>query len=196
MRYPPGHNQQTRQRILDAAARVFRRDGFHAGGIQEVMKEANLTKGAFSQHFPSKEALLAQAFAAVLEQKMSALFAAGEGKEGAEWVHAVIGRYLSPEHVENVENGCPVPPLLSEIGRLGDEPRAAFTQKMRSGARKFTAHLTDDANGKAQEKALAAMAACYGALALARAVDDHAFAGRILNGVRHFLQRNLNSAGE
>lgn len=60
MRYPAGHKERTRARIVRAAARVFRREGYHAAGLDKVMEEAGLTAGGFYAHFGSKEALLAE----------------------------------------------------------------------------------------------------------------------------------------
>ena len=50
-----------RTRIMVAAARLFRQRGFDDVTVADVMKEAGLTHGAFYGHFPSKEALIAEA---------------------------------------------------------------------------------------------------------------------------------------
>ena len=47
MRYPPDHRQKTYERILDAAAVVFRRHGYQASSVDQVMNEAGLTPGGF-----------------------------------------------------------------------------------------------------------------------------------------------------
>ncbi len=39
MRYPAGHREQTRAKILQAACRVFRRQGYHAAGVDTVMSD-------------------------------------------------------------------------------------------------------------------------------------------------------------
>jgi AcrR family transcriptional regulator len=57
---------RTRQHLLDAAALVFARRGFHAASIDGVAEEANYTKGAVYSNFGSKEAL----FLAVLEARL------------------------------------------------------------------------------------------------------------------------------
>ena len=54
MRYASGHKEQTRAKIVKAAGKVFRRDGFHAAGVDKVMEEAGLTAGGFYAHFASK----------------------------------------------------------------------------------------------------------------------------------------------
>ncbi|MFI7016153.1 ScbR family autoregulator-binding transcription factor [Streptomyces sp. NPDC050164] len=48
---------RTRRVILEAAAAVFDELGYEAATISEVLKRADVTKGAFYFHFPSKEDL-------------------------------------------------------------------------------------------------------------------------------------------
>ena len=61
MRYAPEHNDATRERILEAASRLFRQHGIAAVGLAKIMAEAGLTVGTFYTHFKSKEALLREA---------------------------------------------------------------------------------------------------------------------------------------
>src|SRR5713226_7690587 len=49
---------RTRERLLDAAADVFARRGFHAASLDEVADEAGLTKGAVYSNFTSKDDLI------------------------------------------------------------------------------------------------------------------------------------------
>jgi AcrR family transcriptional regulator len=49
---------ETRTRLLEAAARVYTRDGFGGATLDEVAAEAGFTKGAVYAHFGSKENLL------------------------------------------------------------------------------------------------------------------------------------------
>lgn len=66
MRFEKGHKVATRRHIVDVASKSFRRDGVSAAGIAGIMSEAGLTKGAFSPHFESKEALVPEALASAL----------------------------------------------------------------------------------------------------------------------------------
>src|SRR5215207_7239218 len=52
---------RNRERILDAAAQLFRERGFEGIGVADLMKEAGLTHGGFYGHFSSKEDLVAEA---------------------------------------------------------------------------------------------------------------------------------------
>src|ERR1700761_6568220 len=50
------------RKIVAAAGNLFRSRGYDAVGIADVMKAAGLTQGGFYKHFPSKEALAAEAW--------------------------------------------------------------------------------------------------------------------------------------
>lgn len=50
--------EDTRSRILDAAARLFHEQGFHATGVSTILREANINPGSLYNLFPSKDALL------------------------------------------------------------------------------------------------------------------------------------------
>lgn len=60
-----GHSQaekaESRERILEVAARQIRQGGLDSVSIAEIMKAANLTHGGFYGHFPSRAALIAAA---------------------------------------------------------------------------------------------------------------------------------------
>ncbi|MEV4131001.1 TetR family transcriptional regulator [Dactylosporangium sp. NPDC049742] len=47
-----------RQRLLDAATRVFYAEGIHAVGVDRIIAEAGVTRVTFYRHFPSKEDLI------------------------------------------------------------------------------------------------------------------------------------------
>src|SRR5215207_1474658 len=48
---------RTREELIDAAERLFTRDGFHATSVDAVADEAGYTKGAVYSNFDSKEGL-------------------------------------------------------------------------------------------------------------------------------------------
>ncbi|WP_432734334.1 TetR/AcrR family transcriptional regulator [Ralstonia solanacearum] len=49
---------QTREHLLDAARRLFVRDGFGGASLRDIAQEAGYSQGAFYSNFPSKEAIL------------------------------------------------------------------------------------------------------------------------------------------
>ncbi|MGE3803077.1 MAG: TetR/AcrR family transcriptional regulator [Gemmataceae bacterium] len=181
MRYGPEHKAQTRERILEAAARVFRRQGYAGTGIDAVMAEAGLTAGAFYAHFASKEALFAEIVPHALEQTSTLTGADFAELQGPDWARAVARRYLSKAHCNHVEKGCPLPPLLAEVSR-SPAARQAFEQKLQE----LLVKVADKLPGK-EEEMLALLSLLVGGMTLARAVEDENVATRILEACRQFI---------
>src|SRR5215471_16159130 len=71
-------------RILDAAMRVFRRQGFRRSSIEQAAEEAGLTRQALYHHFKSKEALFRGAIARLYERALAAEAAAAKAAEEAD----------------------------------------------------------------------------------------------------------------
>ena len=49
-----------REQLLDTAERLFYAEGFHATGIDRIVTEAGVVRMTLYNHFPSKEALVAE----------------------------------------------------------------------------------------------------------------------------------------
>lgn len=66
--------QETRTRILEAAVKVFATKGYHDAKVDDIVSEAQTSKGAFYFYFPSKQDIfiaLSDTFADLLENKLS-----------------------------------------------------------------------------------------------------------------------------
>jgi TetR/AcrR family transcriptional regulator, transcriptional repressor for nem operon len=186
MRYAAGHREQTRAKILRAAGKVFRRQGYHAAGVDKVMEEAGLTAGGFYAHFASKEALLAEVLAPAASGALH--------DEHIEYLtdracaEAFVDRYLSLEHVVKTEDGCPLPPLVSEVARAGESVKASFEASLRGLATRLQGQ---DGGEVSEDRAFAVVALCVGGLGIARSVEDEALAERILAACRDLARLGI-----
>jgi TetR/AcrR family transcriptional regulator, transcriptional repressor for nem operon len=188
MRYAAGHKEKTRANIVKAAGKVFRREGYHAAGVDKVMEEAGLTAGGFYAHFVSKEALLAATLEPTAAEVGGRRDKELEGVASRAWVEAFIERYLAPRHMRNTEEGCPLPALASEVARAGDPVKASFEAVVRG----FAARLMEGLGAQlSEERALAIVALCVGGLGVARSVKDDALAERILASCRELARASL-----
>src|SRR5215468_469643 len=61
MPYPAGHREQTRERIIESARKLFNQRGFESVSVNEIMSEAGLTRGGFYSYFASKSDLYVEA---------------------------------------------------------------------------------------------------------------------------------------
>lgn len=189
MRYPAGHKEQTRAKILRAAGKVFRREGYHAAGVDKVMEEVGLTAGGFYAHFESKESLLAEMLAPAAAEAGALRDQELEEVAGRAWVEAFVECYLRPSHLTKTEEGCPLPALVSEIARTGGPVKASFEAIIRDLAARLRSQAGPE--GLTEDRALAILALCIGGLGVARSVNDRAFAEQILAACRDLATAGL-----
>ena len=162
-RMSAAEKKKSHERILEAAARLFRERGVEATSVADVMKAAGLTHGGFYKHFPSKQALVVAAFRRAAEELLAEAEAAPEGPARAAARANYIARYLSPEHVDDAGHGCPLAALGADISRLNGPERAEA-----SGTLERMAALLDTGGQERGEKGLAVMALLLGTITLAR----------------------------
>ena len=62
-------SQETREQLLASAEKCFSQSGYDATGVAEICADAQMSKGAFYHHFPSKHAV----FMALLENWLKLL---------------------------------------------------------------------------------------------------------------------------
>ncbi|MGF6755887.1 TetR/AcrR family transcriptional regulator [Paraburkholderia sp. GAS42] len=162
----------THERIVEVAARAIRRSGYDGTGVADIMKEAGLTHGGFYAHFPSREALLAEAAdrAGAEAVALSEHIAASVPPEQA--LPSMVRAYLSKEHFEGIETGCPVSALGSEMPRQAPVVRRAATRRIKEMIDVVARQLPDWGQPGAHEQALMTVATMVGTMVLARAVDD------------------------
>ncbi|EEA04384.1 transcriptional regulator, TetR family [Burkholderia sp. H160] len=162
----------THERIVEVAARAIRRSGYDGTGVADIMKEAGLTHGGFYAHFPSREALLAEAAdrAGAEAVALSEQIAASVPQEQA--LPSMVRAYLSKEHRDAVETGCPVSALGSEMPRQAPVVRRAATRRIKEMIDVVARQLPDWGQPGAHEQALLTVATMVGTMVLARAVDD------------------------
>jgi AcrR family transcriptional regulator len=173
MPYTAEHKQRTRERIVESARVLFNRRGFEQVSIDDVMKEAGLTRGGFYKHFESKDELYA---AAVESFKTCNPFgrqlAASSDPPSDPRVIArmLVDLYLSDETLADVDQHCPLIALPSDVARAGLKPRASYTMLVANMSDTFRAALEPAPD--AERKALLMVSLCVGGMVIARTTDD------------------------
>jgi len=184
-RYGKEHKLATRQRIIETAGRRFKRSGIDGSGVATLMGDAGLTNGAFYAHFESKEDLVATAVSDQLREQREQLAAVAPGRAGVE---QIVRAYLSPEHRDNPEEGCPSAALLDEIGRCGEPTRQVYTDSVLAIMGDFATRLTPEDPASARTTVLSVYALMVGTLQLSRALTDRGLADELLEqGIRNAL---------
>jgi TetR/AcrR family transcriptional repressor of nem operon len=185
VRYGKQHKQATRQRILETAGRRLKRDGIDGSGIATLMADAGLTNGAFYAHFASKQELVATAVADQLRNQRESLGTLAPGRAGVE---QYVREYLSVQHRDNPDDGCPSAALLDEIGRCPDATKHAYTDGLLAVIDDIAARLAPDDPPSARAKTLSVFALMVGTLQLSRALADPQLANEVLEqGIHNAL---------
>lgn len=185
MRYDTTHKQATRQRIISAAGRRLKSDGIDGSGVATLMADAGLTNGAFYAHFNSKDDLVATVVADQLRVQRESLGALVPGRAGIE---QFLRWYLSVEHRDNRDDGCPSAALLDEIGRSTEATRKAYTDGLMEMADDIASRVAPHDPQSARVAVLGVFAMVIGTLQLSRALTDPLLADAILEqGIQNAL---------
>lgn len=169
-----------RQKILEAAGRLFRARGFESVTVAEVMKAAGLTHGGFYGHFKSKDDLIAQTVA-------HALAASAPGESD---LSRFADAYLSSKHCADLAGGCATAGLGAETIRQSPEARAAMTAGLRGQIERLSRSAPGATAQERRQAAIGSWAAMVGAVILARLSDDPALSEEMLEQTRAWIDRD------
>lgn len=161
---------QTRQRILEAAGRGFRRNGFGGIGVDGLAKQAGMTSGAFYAHFPSKEVAFQESVVAGITELRQAIRSL-QKRHGTRWIEAFVDFYLGDKRTCELGDSCVMQSLLPEVGRADPHVKAAIEPHMNAVAKTIADGLPTSRQGSRMDRAWALMALLSGGVTLARAMD-------------------------
>jgi AcrR family transcriptional regulator len=183
MRYSAEHSQETRTRIIDAAGRLFRKEGYGGSGIDGLTKAAGVTNGAFYGHFKSKREAFRTAVVAGL-QELRTNIAALKAARAATWLNTFVEFYLGPKRTCEIGESCTVPNLSPDVMRADDETRSAYQAELLGIVGEISAGLDGDSESAKFDRAVALLALLSGGVTLARAVTDPELSERIAAAVK------------
>jgi AcrR family transcriptional regulator len=164
----------TRQRIVDTSADLFRRQGYAATGVKQIVTEARAPFGSLYHFFPGgKEQLGAEAIrvsGAIYELLIPAVF------DPAPDVVTGVRDFFdgAAEHLVETDyaDACPIATVALEVSSSSEALREAcaevFESWIAAGTPRFLAAGIDEA--PARELTIAMIAALEGAFVLARAL--------------------------
>ncbi len=181
----------THERIVSVAARAIRRSGYGGTGVADIMKEAGLTHGAFYSHFTSREAMLAEAASKACAESAAAAAEVMASVPPGMALKTMLGAYLSRDHVDHTETGCPLAALGSETSRQAPEVRRVATRHIKAMIDLVARESADWGQHGAHERALVTLSTMVGAVLLARAVDEPGLA----DSLREAALKHLTPVG-
>jgi AcrR family transcriptional regulator len=182
MRYSEEHKEETKQRILSAVGRGFRKSGFGGIGVDGLAKVAGLTSGAFYTSFRSKAEAFQAALRIGLADVHTAVLAYRE-KYGDNWLAEFADFYFTDRVTCDLADGCSLPGLSGDAARSDAKTRAVFEKEYLA----IVEAIADGLPGKgdaAMSRAIVVTTLLAGGVTLARSMKDKAMRDRVARAVR------------
>ncbi len=184
---------RSRIALIQTAATLFRRQGYAATGLNQILDEAGVKPGSLYHHFPGGKQQLAAAVVQTAGQDIEQLlrqFLAGETPvadvvDG--WIDVLAGQ-LAGDH----RDGCPIEPIATESVHASPETRSASARAFDSWCAAIADRLRRDGwpSDDAEDTALAVISIIEGALVLSRTAGD----ARALHAAKAAARSLLRSA--
>src|ERR1700704_880682 len=184
MRYEREHKANTHKRIVEDAARRFRSKGLGGASVATVMQDTGLTHGGFYKHFPSKNDLLIESIGEAFQETARWLSQVAEqAPAGAAW-KAIVKAYLSLDHCDHPEKGCPLSALAPELGRSEPGVRTRISVDMVNYKDQLVRFMPGRRAADRERAFFAIFSTMIGAVEMARMMSDAGARRLILDTAR------------
>ena len=184
---PLGKRQRTFARILDAASRGFRADGFDGAGVDSLAARADVTSGAFYAHMKSKAGAFDHVIRAGMEnieQTITTL----QADHGANWLARFLVRYLG-QAGGAAEAVCVTAALTGDVARADDQTRRAYAEGMARVEAAFARGLPEGDTPDGRAKAGVAFRLMIGTLSVLRAGGEAFDAATMVDDTAQMIGR-------
>jgi AcrR family transcriptional regulator len=168
---------RSRTTLVDTAALLFRRQGYAATGVNQILEGANVKAGSLYHHFPSgKQELAAAVVDSVggdIERRLRGFLESDLAV--ADIVDAWIDLLISGLAADR-RDGCPIEPIATESVNASPLVRDASARAFGGWCLAVADRLSADgwSADEAEQTALAVIALIEGALILSRIAGDPA----------------------
>jgi len=194
MRYPPEHKAEVRREIVERAAREFRSRGAEGIGISALMKRLGLTHGGFYRHFRSRGSLFTEAvehgFSEVAARLKEIAKAAPSGRK----LQAIVCAYLSPEHVGNPGEGCPLAALSTDITRLPARERRRIERPLTDYIDEMAQFVKGSTHQERRRYAMLLFSSMAGVVSAGGAITDQQAQEELLQYAREFYTSHFDGS--
>ncbi|MDP6542568.1 MAG: TetR/AcrR family transcriptional regulator [Phycisphaerae bacterium] len=191
---------KTRRRLLEVAFGVIHRKGFQAAGLNEILEQAGLTKGAMYYHFGGKNALgyavVEEIVGELIHERWIAPLVSAEG-DALTKIPRVMRSAAEEMDESDIALGCPLGNLAAEMSALDD----GFAQRIDAIYQRWrdalaAAIVAGKADDDPQRIATFVVAAISGSLAQAKVLARRDI---LLNGITElefFLHQSRTAAAK
>jgi TetR/AcrR family transcriptional repressor of lmrAB and yxaGH operons len=185
---------RSRVALVDTAALLFRRQGYAATGVNQILEIAGVKAGSLYHHFPSGKQELAAAVVdgvgSAIERRLRELL--DSGSPVADIVDGWID-LMAAGLAGDQRDGCPIEPIATESVNASEQVREASARAFGGWCLAVADRLRADGwpDADADQTALAVVALIEGALILSRIAGD----ADALNAAKAAVRTLISPAG-
>ena len=183
--------------ILETAESLFKKYGIESSGIKKIMNEIGLTVGGFYSHFKSKDDLIKNSLNKSLNSIMADLLEASSTNKGKDRITRILSVYLGEIHSQNIENGCPIAAMATDISRCNDEIKDEVTHYFDSfyeEIKEDVARLNQDTNHHFnREDFYTYLSMSMGSVIMSRILNDKNLSRKILEGTLNKIIKDFDN---
>jgi TetR/AcrR family transcriptional repressor of lmrAB and yxaGH operons len=178
--------------LTDSAATLFRRQGYAATGLSQILESAGVKPGSLYHHFPQGKQQLAAAVVdaagAAVERLLRRFLAGGQPVADIvdQWVDLLIAGLNADQR-----DGCPIEPIATESVNASPLVREASARAFTGWCRAIEERLDaeDWPAAEAESVAVAVISLIEGALILSRTTGDSRALMAAKSAARRLLSR-------
>ena len=166
---------RSRSALIETAGTLFRRQGYAATGLNQILEEAGVKAGSLYHHFPGGKQELAAAVVESAGGDIEKLLRRALAADVP--VETVVGRWvdlLAGGLAADCRDGCPVEPIATESVHASELVRRASARAFNGWCAAIADRLRADGwdAEQAADQALAVVSIIEGALVLSRTTGD------------------------
>jgi TetR/AcrR family transcriptional regulator, lmrAB and yxaGH operons repressor len=185
---------RSRVALVDTAALLFRRQGYAATGVNQILEIAGVKAGSLYHHFPSGKQELAAAVVdgvgSAIERRLRELLDSGSPVSDLVdgWIDLMAAGLVGDQR-----DGCPIEPIATESVNASEQVREASARAFGGWCLAVADRLRADGwpDADADQTALAVIALIEGALILSRIAGD----ADALNAAKAAVRTLISPAG-
>jgi TetR/AcrR family transcriptional repressor of nem operon len=191
MRYRPEHKAEIHKKIVQDASRRVRAEGLDGAGVASVMRDTGLTHGGFYKHFSSKDDLLAASVTEAFREMGARLIKVAEQSPPSAAWKAIVTEYLSHDHCDHPDRGCPLAALGPELTRADRDLKKRFGASMVEYKTNLVRFMPGRRTVDKERAFFAIFSTMIGAVEISRMLPNRDAKERILASTKEFLLKSF-----